>query len=147
MRSVLCCAIVTQSRPIHCDPMDCSPPGPLSMGFSRQEYWSVLPWSPPRNLPNPGVKPRSPAMQADSLLSESPKKPFIRSIGVQTRYQRLTHPKKENYGNEEGNPLIPILLQALSGKKKQSSHLQATLVKCLWVFWSFWEEHSQESAM
>ena len=40
---------------------------PLSMGFSRQEYWSGLPCPPPRDLPNPGIKPRSPTWQADSL--------------------------------------------------------------------------------
>ena len=40
------------------------------MGFSRQEYWSGLPFPPPGDLPNPGTEPRSPAMQADSLLSE-----------------------------------------------------------------------------
>ena len=48
---------------------------PLSMGFSRQEYWSGLPLSPPGCLPNPGMEPRSPALQADSLLSEPPGKP------------------------------------------------------------------------
>ena len=41
---------------------------PLSIGFSRQEYWSGLPCSPPGNLPNPGIKPRSPAFQVNSLL-------------------------------------------------------------------------------
>ena len=39
----------------------------LSMGFSRQEYWSGLPCPPPGDLPYPGVKPGSPALQADSL--------------------------------------------------------------------------------
>ncbi|CAN0491905.1 unnamed protein product [Rangifer tarandus platyrhynchus] len=41
-----------------CDPMDCSQP-PLSMGFSRQEYWSGLPCPPPGDLPNPGIEPAS----------------------------------------------------------------------------------------
>ena len=45
-------------------------------GFSRQEYWSELPGPPPGNLPNPGIKPRSPTLQADSLPSEPPGKPF-----------------------------------------------------------------------
>ena len=40
---------------------------PLSMGFSRQEYWSGLPCPPPGDLPNPGMEPRSPALQADSF--------------------------------------------------------------------------------
>ena len=42
------------------------------MGFSRQEYWSGLPSPFPGDLPNPGIKPRSPALQVDSLLTEPP---------------------------------------------------------------------------
>ena len=42
---------------------------PLSMGFSRQEYWSGLPFPSPRNLPNPGIEPRSPALQTLYHLS------------------------------------------------------------------------------
>ena len=48
---------------------------PLSMGFSRQEYWSGLPFPSPEDLPNPGIKPGSPALQADALSSEPPGKP------------------------------------------------------------------------
>ena len=40
------------------------------MGFSKQEYWSGLPFPSPGDIPNPGIKPRSPALQADSLLTE-----------------------------------------------------------------------------
>ena len=47
---------------------------PLSMGFSRQEYWSGLPFPSPGDLPNPAVKARSPALQADTLPSEPPGK-------------------------------------------------------------------------
>ena len=43
---------------------------PLSMGFSRQEYWSGLPFSPPGDLPDPGIECGSPASQADDLLTE-----------------------------------------------------------------------------
>ena len=50
---------------------------PPSMGFSRQEYWSGLPFPSPGDLPNPGVEPRSPALQADALTSEPPGNPFI----------------------------------------------------------------------
>ena len=42
------------------------------MKFSRREYWSELPFSSPGDLPNPGIEPWSPALQADSLLSEPP---------------------------------------------------------------------------
>ena len=44
-------------------------------GFSKQEYWNALPYPPPGNLPNPGIKPRSLALKGDSLLSEPPGKP------------------------------------------------------------------------
>ena len=63
-------AKLLQSCLIFCDPVDCSPPGSYSMGFSRQEYWSGWPCPPPGDLPHPGVKPTSPvapALQADSL--------------------------------------------------------------------------------
>ena len=40
------------------------------MEFSRQEYWSELPFPSPGNLPNPGIKPKSPELQADSLPSD-----------------------------------------------------------------------------
>ena len=45
---------------------------PPSMGFFRQEYWSGLPFASPGDLPNPGIEPRSPALQADGLQSEAP---------------------------------------------------------------------------
>ena len=48
---------------------------PPSMGFSRQEYWSGLPFPSPGDLPNPGIEPRSPALQADALTSEPSGKP------------------------------------------------------------------------
>ena len=47
---------------------------PLSMGFSRQEYWSGLPFPSPGDLPNPGIEPGSPALQADALSPEPPGK-------------------------------------------------------------------------
>ena len=51
------------------DSLDCSPPG-LSIEFSWQEYWSGLPFPSPGDLPDPETEPRSPALQAYSLLSE-----------------------------------------------------------------------------
>ena len=49
---------------------------PLSMEFSRQEYWSGLPFPSPGDLPNPGIELRSPTLQADGLSSEPPGKPL-----------------------------------------------------------------------
>ena len=50
---------------------------PLSMEFSRQEYWSGLPFPSPGDLQDPGIESRSPALQADSLLCEPPEKPHL----------------------------------------------------------------------
>ena len=47
--------------------MDCSPPGSSVVGFSRQEYWSGLPFPSLGDLPDPGIKPMSPVWQVDSL--------------------------------------------------------------------------------
>ena len=47
-----------------------------SMEFSRQEYWSGLPFPSPGDLPDPGIEPRSPAQQADALSSDLPEKPI-----------------------------------------------------------------------
>ena len=48
---------------------------PLSMAFSRQEYWSGSPFPSPGDLPDPGIEPRCAALQADALLSEPPGNP------------------------------------------------------------------------
>ena len=58
-------------------PWDVACPAPLSMGFSRQEYWSGLSCSPPGNLPDPGMEPVSPALQVDSLPTELPGRPRL----------------------------------------------------------------------
>ena len=51
---------------------------PPSMGFSRQEYWSGLPFPSPGDLPDTEIEPRSPTFQADTLTSERPGKPIIK---------------------------------------------------------------------
>ena len=56
-------------------PMNCSPPGSSVHGFPRQDCWSWLPFPSPEDPPFPGIKPRSSALQADSLSSEPPGKP------------------------------------------------------------------------
>ena len=58
---------------------------PPSMGFSRQEYWSGLPFPSPRDLPDPGIELRSPELQADTLTSEPPGKPFFSFLRKETR--------------------------------------------------------------
>ena len=66
---------------------------PLSMGFSRQEYWSGLPLPSPGDLPNPGIEPGSPALQTNSLSVEPPGKSslVIRDRQIKTVvYYRVT---------------------------------------------------------
>ena len=70
---------VTQSCPTLCDPNNCSLQASLSIGFSRQESWSGLSFPSPGDLPDPGIEPRSPTLQADTLPSEPPGKPKLRS--------------------------------------------------------------------
>ena len=61
--------------------MDCSPPGSSSMEFSRQEYWSGLPFLSPGDLPDPGIGPRSPSLQAGSLPAEPGNQGVFREEG------------------------------------------------------------------
>ena len=61
------------------------------MEFSRQEYWSRLPFLPPGDLPNPGIKPRSPALQADALWSEPPGEPLVAGVTMNTLSDEVTY--------------------------------------------------------
>ena len=63
------CAMISRDR-LFATPQTAARQAPLSMEFSKQEYWSGLPCPSPGDLPKPGIEPRSPALQADSLPSE-----------------------------------------------------------------------------
>ena len=82
--------LVTQSCLTLCDPMDCSPPGSSVHGILRQEYWSGLPLPFSEDLPYPGIKPWSPALQADSLPAEPPGK-LVHKIRPNTIWPHLSH--------------------------------------------------------
>ena len=60
------------------DPMDCNPRGSLSMGFSRQEDRSGLPFPSPGALPQPGIEPRSPALAGQFLTAEPPRTTHVK---------------------------------------------------------------------
>ena len=70
--------LVTKLCPTLVTPWTIALQAPLSMGFSRLEYWSGLSFPSPGDLPNLGIKPRCPALQADSLPTELPGKPSFR---------------------------------------------------------------------
>ena len=78
--------LVAQACPTLCNPMDCSPPGSSVHGI-LQEYWSGLPFPSPGDLPHPGIETGSPALQADSLPSETIFKPYTHR-GSDTLYPR-----------------------------------------------------------
>ena len=79
--------LVTQSCPTLATPCTVVHQAPLSMGFSRQECCSGLPFPSSGDLPNPGIEPSSPALQADSLLTKTPGKP--KSICSQSKTRDL----------------------------------------------------------
>ena len=73
--------IATQSCLTLCNPWTVAHQAPVSMEFSRQEYWSGLPFASPGDLPNPGIEPRSPALQAGSSPFELLGRPAIPVMG------------------------------------------------------------------
>ena len=72
----------------------------LSMGFSRQEYWSGLPFPSPGDLPDPGINPGSPALPAGSLPSEPPEKPHDKPR-QHIKKQRHLFADKDLYGQKK----------------------------------------------
>ena len=75
-------------------PMTVAYQAPLSMGFSRQKYWSGLPFSSPGDLPNPGIKSRSPTLQADALTSEPPGKGNAKECSNYCTIALISHTSK-----------------------------------------------------
>ena len=71
------CTLVTQLCPTLCDRMDCSLPDSSVCKILQARILAWLPFPSPEDLPNPGIEPKSPAWQADSLPSELPGKPSV----------------------------------------------------------------------
>ena len=114
---------------------------PLSMGFSRQEYWSGLLCLPPGDLPNPGIEPRSPALQADSLPSEPPGKPKNTRVGSLSLLQGIFLAQELNLGllhcrqilyqlSHQGNPRI-LEWVAYPFSRVSSQPKKRTRVSCI----------------
>ena len=70
---ICCCARVQSSLTLH-DPWTIAHQAPLSMGFPRQEYWNGLPFSSPRDLPDPGIESVSPELAGSFFTTEPPGK-------------------------------------------------------------------------
>ena len=95
---ILCCAQSLSHFQLFGIPWTAALQAPLSMAFSRQEYWSTLPCSPPGNLPNPGIKPRSPTLQVDSLSTEPQGKPKNTGMGSLSRLLWIFPTQESNWG-------------------------------------------------
>ena len=108
-------------------------------GFSRQDYWTGLPYPPPGDLPNPGIKPRSPALQEDSLPSEPPGKPKNTGIGSLSLLQGIFMTQDSNQGLKPPALQVGSLSVKLPGKPKICHRRwpymfqQIRLEKILWV--------------
>ena len=116
---VLC--LVTQPCPTVWTPWTVAPRLLCPWRFPRQEYWSRLPCSPPGNLPNPGIKPRPPTLQADSLPSEPPWKHKNTRVGILSNFQGIFLTQESNQGllhfrwilyqlSYQGSPHWPVCL-------------------------------------
>ena len=105
---------------------------PPSMGFSRQECWSGLPFPFLGDLPDPGIEPRSPALQVDSLLSELPGKPT------------MSHGDLANHPSVTACDTLPILKPSpqgtmeMSGSKAKFSSMRVCHMGVTWDHQPFW---------
>ena len=93
--------LVIQSRQTLCNPMDVAHQAPLSIGFSRQEYWSGLPFPPPRGLSDPGIKSISPALAGRFffffLPSEPSGKTMKMSLFIKNHWEGFSCVKKRHH--------------------------------------------------
>ena len=130
---VLSCSVMADSLPPH----GLWPARLLCpWGFSRQEYWSGLPCPPPGALPNPGIEPRSPTLQADSLPTEPPGRPKQTGLGSLSLLQEIIPTQELNRGllpcrqilyqlSYQGSPLNRLHLSKAWGKTKRGKGRRA----------------------
>ena len=98
---------------------------PLSMGFSRQEYWSGLPFPSPGDLPDPGIEPRFPALQGDSLLSEPPAAKAVREAGTQQKARLIS--LSDNVGKKRTVSISPTSSSRRENLKAGKKSLQLAI--------------------
>ena len=114
---------------------------PPSMGFSRQEYWCGFLFPSPGDLPNPGIEPRSPALQADSLTSEPPGlRKVMTNLDSLLKSRDITLPTKVHLVKAMVFPLL-IMYSYESWTMKKAEHWRN------WCFWTMVLEKTLESPL
>ena len=116
------CSVVSDSH----DPVDCT-----AHGFSRPEYWSGEPFPSSGDLPSPGIEPRSPALQKDSLPAEPPGKPKNTGVGSCPLLQRI-------FLTQESNRVLLHCRWILYRLSHQVASLIAQFVKNPLAMWETW---------
>ena len=114
---------------------------PLSMEFSRQKYWSGLPFPSPGDLPDPGIEPRSPALQADALPSEPPGKASLLPKSLQLSWP-LGHTPPPTQGHPAYTWAVSGSCSACpveGGKPKYNKKWKLMRLKGTWKEPTFWK--------
>ena len=138
--------LVAQSVWLFATPWNVACQAPLSMELFWQEYWGWLPCPPSGDLPNPGIKPRSSTLQANSLLFEPPGKPFLRRMGL-TNIAECVSSSSTRRKSTWSTTLPPLscticMLQYIPGtllclvNSCHENHFSLTLLLLLVTYWS-----------
>ena len=124
-----CNGLVSKSCPTLATPWTVACQAPLSMGFPREEYWNGLPFPFPRDLPDPGVEPKSLALQAGSFTTASSGKPqFSFWSSPKTQEYRSLVSRQEILGYERWNISCHISEQRVSQSRAMTATMAAELV-------------------
>ena len=133
LHATLCCALSLSHVWLFVTPRTVAPWAPLSMEFSRQEHWRGFPCPPPEDLPDSGIEPVSPTLQADSLSSELPESPACYAVQQQKKKKK----KREREGGhtafppslKQHRPIIGIT-SVFSGVSQRCSHCSSSPSSC-----------------
>ena len=117
---------VTSNSLDSCDPTDCSPQAPLSLRFPRQGYWSGLRFLLQEDLPDPGIKPASPALAGRFLTTEPPGKPSAFTTKRNTLNQSLW-----SYQDFTAIPILDLYLICLASSAGLLSRMPTPAVTLL----------------
>ena len=142
----LCIYLAVQLCPTLYDPIDCSPPGTSVHGILQVR---ILEWMscPPGDLPKPGIEPRSPALQADSLPAEPPGKPKNTGVGSLSLLQGIFQTQELNWGllhcrwilqqlDYEGSPTMQSRQKIVGTKSRswETSQKPTVIFKVVWIY-------------